>query len=151
MFKGKRLLAFWGFVWLAGPVLAFAQVQFDGAEYTLPLPSGRGKGDVYEGTLRFDKDRKEVQFLSKGGSVPLRVKYNAIKSMLYERTARPRYALTVLAFLSKSKKHYLTIDYTDVLGARQFAVIRLDKDNYREVLATAEAETGKKVDRTEER
>lgn len=151
MCRGKRVAVFLGIAMLLVTALAPAQIQFDGAEYTMPLPSGQGKGDVYEGTLRFDKSRKEVQFLSKGGSVPLRVKFAAIKSMLYERTARPRYALTVFAFLTKSKKHYLTIDYTNVLGARQFALIRLDKDNYREVLAAAEAETGKKVERTEDR
>jgi hypothetical protein len=134
---------------------ASAQAQFDNVEYTMPASPGQKKGDTYKGTLKFDSTDKEVQFVSKGGSVPLRVKYEVIKSMLYERSAKPRYALGLLVawplLFTKSKKHWLTIQYTDPTGTGQFALLRLDKGNYREVLASAEAETGKKLERTEER
>jgi hypothetical protein len=52
---------------------------------------------------------------------------------------------------TKSKKHWLTFQYSDASGTGQYAIIRLDKSNFREALATVEAETGKKVERTEER
>jgi hypothetical protein len=52
---------------------------------------------------------------------------------------------------SHSKKHYLTIQYTDDAGTGQFVSIHLDKKNAREAVATAEASTGKKVEREEEK
>ena len=75
--------------------------------------------------------------------------------MLYERTSKPRYAeailLSPLFLFAHSKKHFLTIQYTDADGQGKFAMIHLDKGNARDVVAAAEAETGKKVERTEER
>lgn len=154
MFKGIRTTLAVGLILLLAAAM-FAQAQFEDVEYTAPASPGQKKGETYNGTLKFDRDAKEVQFLTKGGSVPLRVKYGVIKSMLYERSAKPRYALGILVawplLFTKSKKHWLTIQYTDTTGTGQFALLRLDKGNYREVLASAEAETGKKVDRSEER
>lgn len=154
MSRGKIVAPFLGLALLMAG-LAFAQNQFDKAEYTMPAAPGQKKGEVYQGTLKLDSTAKEVQFLSTGGSVPLRVKYEAIKSMLYERAAKPRYAAAILVsplfLFSKSKKHYLTIQYTDAVGTGQYALIRLNKGNFREALAAVEAETGKKVERTEER
>jgi hypothetical protein len=92
MSRGKLVAPFLGVaLLLAG--LAFAQKQFDKAEYSMPATAGQKKSDVYKGTLKLDSTAKEVQFLSTGGSVPLRVKYDAIKRLSYERAAKPRYAL----------------------------------------------------------
>jgi hypothetical protein len=46
-----------------------------------------------------------------------------------------------------SKKHFLTIQYTDADGQGKFALIHMDKGNARDIVAAAEAETGKKVER----
>ena len=76
--------------------------------------------------------------------------------MLYGRTTKPQYAemllgLPGLLMNMKSKQHYLTVHYRSEDGSSRFVVLRLDKENVREILATAEAEVGKTVDRTEEK
>jgi hypothetical protein len=53
--------------------------------------------------------------------------------------------------LAHSKKHYLTIQYTDASGAGQFAIVQLDKKNAQQAIAAAQAETGKNVERAEEK
>lgn len=134
---------------------ALAQKDFDKAEYIKAAGPGQKKGETVEGTLRFDGNSKHVEFVAKGGSLPFDIKYDSIKSLLYERAAKPRYGAGLLIawplLFTKSKKHFLTIQYTDEAGAGQYAIVRLDKSNFREAIATAEAETGKKVERSEER
>jgi hypothetical protein len=48
-----------------------------------------------------------------------------IKTMLYERTSKPRYAEAILIspffLFAHSKKHFLTIQYTDADGQGKFA------------------------------
>ncbi len=116
--------------------------------------AGSKKGETVGGTLRFDSAKKAVQFVDKKGTPALSVKYDAIRSILYEKTAKPRYATGLLLawplLFTKSEKHYLTIQYTDAAGAGQFAIIRLDKSNFQGAMARAESETGKKVERAEE-
>lgn len=67
----------------------------------------------------------------------------------------PRYTEAVVIspmfLLSHSKKYYLTIKYTDATGAGQYVIVRLDKKNAKQAVATAEAQIGKKVDRVEEK
>jgi hypothetical protein len=151
----RRLLGFAvvaAFILAAAP--AFAQTDFDKAEYFLKAAPGQKKGETIKGTLRFSSSVKQVQFIS-GRGTDLAIKYDALKSMSYERAAKPRYGLGLLVawplLFTKSKKHWLTFQYTDASGTGQYAIIRLDKSNFREALATAEAETGKKVERSEER
>jgi hypothetical protein len=75
--------------------------------------------------------------------------------MLYERTSKPRYGLAILVsaifIFTKSKAHYLTIQYKQPDGQGDFVIVRLHKDDYQMALATAEAHTGEKMERTEER
>lgn len=132
--------------------------NFDSAEY-LKLAAG-GDKDKKEatrigGTLSFNNDKKAVEFLGKKDLPEFSIKYDTIKSLLYERTSTPRYVAAVLVspffLFSHSKKHYLTIQYTDDGGAGKFVSIHLDKKNAREAVATAEAATGKKVEREEEK
>jgi hypothetical protein len=53
--------------------------------------------------------------------------------------------------LTHSKKHFLTIQFTDADGQGKFTMIHMDKGNARDIVATAEAETGRKVERSEEK
>jgi hypothetical protein len=96
-----------------------------------------------------------VDFLDQKGSTAFSIKYDRIKNILYEKTSTPRYAEAVLIsplfVFSHSKKHFLTIQYTDDAGAGQFVIIHLDKKNAREAVAMAEAQTGKKVEQVEEK
>ena len=142
------------FALLSGVCFGQAQFDFDKAEYLKPAAAGSKKSETVGGTLRFDTAKKEVQWVDKKGTPAFSIKYDAIKSMLYEKTAKPRYAAGLLLawplLFTKSKKHYLTIQYTDPAGVGQFVLIHLDKSNFREAVARAESETGKKVERAEE-
>ena len=138
---------------LTSGTVSFGQKHFDDAQYLKAASVGEKKGQTVKGILRFDGTNKEVQFVAKGGTA-FTAKYDTIKHLLYERTARPRYVSGILLawplLFTKGKKHFLTIQYVDGVGTGQFAVVRLDKSNFREALATAEAETGTKVERAEE-
>jgi hypothetical protein len=130
--------------------------KFDHAEYRQATSSGQKKAaPAVQGTIFFNSDKKTVEFLDRKGAPVLSIDCGAIKSMLYEKTSTPRYAEAVLIsplfIFSQSKKHFLTIQYTDTVGAGQFVILHLDKKNAREAIATAEAQTGEKVEQVEEK
>jgi hypothetical protein len=129
---------------------------FDHEEYLKPRTEGQKKDDhPVKGSLVFDKEKKTVEFFDEKGVSVVSISDDKIKTMLYEKTSKPRYAEAVLIspffLFTHSKKHFLTIQYSDADGQGKFAMIHLDKGNARAVVAAAEAETGKKVDRAEER
>src|SRR6267154_1846212 len=98
--------------------------RFDHAEYLRPAPGENKKAaPVIQGTLEFNPSKKSAEFLDRKGASIFSVKYDAIKSLLYERTSRPRYVAAVLVsplfLLARSKKHYLTIQYVDGDGTGQ--------------------------------
>lgn len=135
---------------------SFATSQYDHAEYFKATSSGQKKKEPsVKGKLAFNAEKKTVDFVDGDSNPAFSIKYDAIKSMMYEQAAKPRYAEAViispLFLLSHTKKHYLTIQYTDETGAGQFVIVRLDKKNAREAVATAESETGKRVERIEEK
>jgi hypothetical protein len=140
---------------MAAPIQSNAYAEtnrFGEAEYYLKAP-GQSKARPVRGSLLFDGALKAVRFTSEEG-IHLDVPFNAVTNLVYERSAKPRYALGILfawpLLFTKSKKHFLTIQYRDGRGEGQWALIRLDKDNYQGALATAEAQTGLKVQRVEE-
>jgi hypothetical protein len=156
MMTHKILAAFTGFVVFFATVQSFAANKFEDAEYFQSTFNGQKKdAPAVKGTLFFNSERKSVEFLDKSGSATSSVSYESIKAMLYEKTSKPRYTAAVLVspmfLLSHAKKHYLTFQYTGADGNGQYMIIHLDKKNAREAVATAEAETGKKVERAEEK
>ena len=50
-----------------------------------------------------------------------------------------------VVMLTKSKKHYLTVGYHDGTTPKEL-VVRMDKSEYRNILAAAAEQTGKNVD-----
>jgi len=136
--------------------LAATATKFDHAEYLRPKTEGQKKDDhPVKGSISFDKDKKTVEFADEKGVFVVSIPDDKIKSILYEKTSKPRYAEALLIspffLFTHSKKHFLTIQYTDTDGQGKFAMIHLDKGNARDVVAAAEAETGKKVERAEEK
>jgi len=127
--------------------------RFDEAQYFAQAP-GKERVEPIKGTVILDPLAKELRFETKGIS-QFEVRYEAITSMLYERAAKPRYGAGLLVawplLFTKSKKHFFTVQYKGTDGSGQFAVIQLDKSNYQLALAATETQTGKKIDRTEER
>jgi len=133
-----------------------AATKFDHAEYMKPKTEGQKKDEhPVKGSIAFDKDKKTVDFLDKKGAAVVSIPDDKIKSMLYEQTSKPRYAEAILIspffLLTHSKKHFLTIQYTDTDGQGKYAMVHMDKGNAQDIVAAAEAETGKKVERSEEK
>ena len=133
-----------------------AASKFDHAEYLKPKTEGQKKDErPVKGSISFDKDKKSVEFLDAKGAAVVSIPDDKIKSMIYEKTSKPRYAEAILIspffLFTHSKKHFLTIQYTDADGQGKFAMIHMDKGNARDIVAAAEAETGKTVERSEEK
>jgi hypothetical protein len=127
--------------------------QFEGAQYSMKLPDEKKTKQV-DGTLVLDSSAKAARFVTKS-KTEVEIPYGSITSILYERTATPRYSAAILVsplfLFSKSKKHYLTVQYKNAEGQGQFALIRFDKKNWQSAVATIEAQTGIKVERVEEK
>jgi len=131
-------------------------LKFNHAEYMKATSGGQKKAEpAVKGDLCFNTAQKKVEFRSGDAAPAFSVSYDSIKSLLYEQSAKPRYTEAVLIspifLLSHAKKHYLTIQYTDSSGAGQFLIIHLDKKNARAAIAAAESQTGKAVERVEEK
>jgi hypothetical protein len=135
---------------------SIAAERFVCAEYFAATPAGQKKAEAgVRGTLIFDPSSKKVEFLNPKGAPAFSINYDAIHAMQYERTAQARYVAAVLIspvfLLTRSKKHYLTIEYNDQSGETHFVIVRLDKKNAREAVATATAQTSKRVDQIGEK
>jgi hypothetical protein len=130
------------FCFLAGgrSVLAQARVEYIGGT-SAQIPSGSG------GSIDLSDDRY-LAFYSK--NVRVRVAYDRVNLLEYGQTVNRRVLLAVAispAFmLSKSRKHFLTIGYTDEVGQQQALVFEVDKRAVRAALASLEARTGRKVE-----
>ncbi len=92
-------------------------------------------------------DESYFHFRSRTGNV--QVAYDQINVLEYGQNVSRRYAMAVvispLLLMSKSRKHFLTVGYTDDAGKQQALVFRVDKDHIRTVLVVLEAKTGRKV------
>ncbi len=77
------------------------------------------------------------------------VPYDRINLVEYGQQVSRRIALAIvispLVLLSKSRKHFLTVGYTDEAGRQQALVFRIDKGDIRATLVSLEARTGLKV------
>jgi hypothetical protein len=133
--------------------LASFATDFDKAQYFRKTDNGK-KSDPVKGVVCVDPTAKEIRFVNHDGKVEFAVPAMKIKNIVYERTAKPRYAEGLLIawplLFTKSKSHYLTVQFENASGAGEYAIVKLDKSNYREVLATIEAHTGQKIQRSEE-
>lgn len=113
---------------------------------------GKDKAEPVDGTLYIDGAAHMIIFNSK--EVSLTFSTAAVTNLVYERTAKPRYGLGIVVawpfLFTKSKQHYLTVQYTDQ-DMRKYALFRLDKGNYQEILAATEAATGTKIERSDEK
>jgi len=133
-----------------------ASRKFDHAELFGGTSNGQKKaGGSTKGALVFDTEKKMIEFEAQKGSEVVSIPYSQVKSLLYEQASKPRYTEAVLIspmfLLAHSKKHYLTIQYTDANGSGQYAIVQLDKKNAQQAISAAQAEIGKNVERVEEK
>jgi hypothetical protein len=89
-------------------------------------------------------------FVLRDGKKEFRVPYSRVNSVEYGQNVSRRYAAAVLIspvlLLSKSRKHFVTVGYSDETGAQQALVLRIEKGDIRSVLASLEARTGRRVE-----
>lgn len=133
-----------------------AKRKFDHAELFGGTSTGQKKaGSSTKGALLFDTEKKMIEFEAQKGSEVISIPYGQVKSLFYEQASKPRYTEAVfispMFLLTHSKKHYLTIQYTDANGVGQYAIVQLDKKNAQDAVAAAQAEIGKNVERVEEK
>jgi hypothetical protein len=80
----------------------------------------------------------------------LKVLYERVNLLEYGQTVDRRYLMAVLISpvfaLSKKRRHFLTVGFSDEEGRQQAILFRVDKNHVRQVLATLEARTGRKVE-----
>jgi hypothetical protein len=90
----------------------------------------------------------------KGPTVDIEIPYSAIDSMSYEEAALHRIqgagmgAITPVIMSTKTQTHWLEIDYHDG-DTKQTTVIHLDKSEYKNLISTLEAKSGKPVTQLE--
>ena len=125
------------FLWM----LLLAQSR---AEYVGGTASGLTSGSG--GAIELS-DQRYLAFYTKREQV--RVAYDRIDLLEYgQKVDRRLLAAVVISpifLLSKSRKHFLTIGYTDEGGQQQALVFRVDKGSIRSALVSLEARTGLKV------
>jgi hypothetical protein len=84
----------------------------------------------------------------------LHVPYDKVNTVEYGQQVSRRYAeailISPLMLLSKSRKHYVTVGYTDANGRQQALVMKVNKGDLRALLAGLEAKTGRKVEYTDD-
>jgi hypothetical protein len=92
-------------------------------------------------------DEVFLEFRSKGREH--HVPYDKVNLLEYGQNVNRRLGLAVavspLFLLSKARRHFLTVGYTDGDGKQQAMVFRIDKGKIRAVLVALEARTGLKI------
>ena len=95
---------------------------------------------------------REILFVTH--SLTLHVPYDKVNALEYGQHVGRRYAEAILIsplfLLSKSRKHYLTVFYTDANGRQQAVVMQVNKSDVRVLLPELEARTGRRVEYTDE-
>jgi hypothetical protein len=123
-----------------------------------------GESEDYDVQLILDPTAKMVIVAEEDRPTRTRyaeVPYSAIKTVSYSRSEHPRWksgagvavAVGIFAlpiFFMKGKKHWLTITHESADNPEGYLHLRLDKDNYQEIIAAMEAQTGLRIERIEE-
>lgn len=126
-----------------------------------------GQAQTFGKTKMIDAKGKEVPVPLEFGQAGLAVKtlktsiadipYENISKLSYERASRRRVkegAIVMIAslgaggivMLTKSKNHWLYVDYKDADGKPQDLTLKLDKKEYERALKTAKEMSGKEVE-----
>ena len=93
-------------------------------------------------------------FLFRSKKAFVRVPYSKINTLEYGQRVNRRYAEAILIspilLLSKKRRHFLTVGYTDEQGHQQAMVFELPKGVVRTMLVSLEAKTGQRVEYQDE-
>ena len=126
--------------------------------HTLPAGEPGFRAELIGGTLPelAAKSNAEVNLgnvnalILRTGHEEVVIPYGKINSLEYGQNVSRRYVAAVLIspvfLLSKSRKHFVTVGYTDNESRQQALVFRVSKGDIRSVLASLEARTGRRVE-----
>jgi hypothetical protein len=121
------------------PALAQSRAEYVGGT-AARMPVGSA------GSIQLDDEHYFAFYSSKTHA---RVAYDHINLIEYGQQVDRRLAMAVVIspmfLLSKKRKHFLTVGYTDEDGKQQALVFRIDKADIRATLVSLEARTGLKV------
>ena len=113
------------------------------------LVGGTPPGISLKSSVRLDLTGSESLALA-SGKMEVRIPYGKVNSIEYGQNVSRRYAAAVLIspvlLLSKSRKHFVTVGYSDSEGQQQALVLRVEKGDIRTVLASLEARTGRRIE-----
>ena len=116
-----------------------------------------GRAEYVGGTSGIFKEKSdgrmlvdnEMQFRFQAKGKTVEVPYERINVLEYGQKVERRYLSAVfispLFILAKTRKHFLTLGYTDAGGKQQALVFRVEKSHIRALLVSLEARTGRKV------
>lgn len=121
--------------------------------YRAEIVGGTVQGAPSKSSGRMDLADAEA-LVFRCGSKEFRVTFSRIESLEYGQSVSRRYAAAVLIspmlLLSKERKHFVTIGFTDGGGSQQVVVFRVDKSDIRTVLASLEARSGRRIEYQDE-
>jgi hypothetical protein len=147
----KRAWALLALMTFGAPAAYLPAAQPEGARAYLTgttVPEFPTKCDV---RVDMTGDR-ELRFVTR--LLTLHVPYDKVNTLEYGQHVGRRYAEAILIsplfLLSKSRKHFVTVGYTDANGRQQALVLQVNKGDVRMVLAELEAKTGRRVEYTDD-
>lgn len=121
------------------PLAAQTRVEYLGGTTAALRPGTVGELEL--------TDARYLAFYSRQGQ--LRVPYVRLNLIEYGQQVDRRLALALVVspvfLLSKARKHFLTVGYTEESGEQQALVFRVDKDAIRPALVALEARSGVKI------
>ena len=142
--------------------LRLALLLFTWAANGLSTPSLAGDlGDRVEyigGTISvlgsksggFINTREDDVFLFQTKGVTVQIPYDKINELEYGQRVGRRYAAAILIspvfLIAKTRKHYLTVGFTDDQGRQQAMVFQVGKNEVRTMLVVLEAKSGRRVE-----
>ena len=92
----------------------------------------------------------EDLFLFQTKGVTVQIPYDKINVLEYGQRVSRRYAEAILLspvfLLSKTRKHYLTVEFTDDRGKQQAMVFLVSKNDVRSLLVILEAKSGRRIE-----
>ena len=101
-------------------------------------------------TEGFINTKGEEIFLFQSKGVTVQVPYEKINVLEYGQRVSRRYAEAVLFspvfLLAKTRKHYLTVEFTDDQGRQQAMVFLVSKNDVRSLLVILEAKSGRRIE-----
>jgi hypothetical protein len=92
----------------------------------------------------------ESHFRFEAGRNSIRIPWDRVNLLEYGLQVNRRYAMAVLIsplfLLSKSRRHFVTVGYTDDTGKQQAMVFQVAKNDVRATLVALEARSGRRVE-----